>query len=106
MVAVAEQMKSLAGQRRHGERAMARCPHCESPARIRTSEEVTILHRDIIFICNNSECGHSWKAQMSFVHSIAVPSNPRPGLDLPVSPLRRRQGEHMGSDPPAMADTG
>ena len=88
------------------ERAMARCPHCVSAGKIRTSEEVTILHREIIFICSNTDCGHSWKAQMSFVHSIAVPTKQRPGLNLAVSPLGRRHGDNVGSDPPTLSATG
>lgn len=83
---------------------MARCPHCESPATIRSSEEVTILHRDLWLICTNADCGHSWKAQLSFVHSISLPANPRPGLDLPVSQSKRRHGDNVGADPPAMTD--
>ena len=89
---------------RYRNAAIARCPHCESPGTIRSSEEVTILHRDLWLICTNADCGHSWKAQLSFVHSISLPANPRPGLDLPVGQNKRRHDETPGTDPPHMTD--
>ncbi len=82
-------------------RAMADCPHCDEPGIIRSSEMVTPLHRDFYFTCSNPRCGHSWKAQMSFVHTISQPSQPRDGLNLPISPAR---SAHNG-DPPRMPKT-
>ena len=79
--------------------SIARCPHCESPAFIRTSEEVTILHRDLWLYCTNPECGHSWKASLSFVHTVSLPSRPKAGLDLPISEPRYRERRRNG-DPP------
>lgn len=79
--------------------SIARCPHCESPGFIRTSEEVTILHRDLWLQCSNVQCGHSWKASLAFVHTISMPVNPKEGLDLPVSPPRYRERRRNG-DPP------
>ena len=88
--------------RRLGKRALAHCPHCHAPAKIRTSEAVDIFHRDIWFLCSNTDCGHSWKAQLAFVHSIALPARPRPGLQLPLSP--QRHPAERGPDPPAPAN--
>ena len=57
--------------------ALAHCPYCEGPARVRNSIPVTMTHRDMYFYCRNPKCGHTWKAQLSFVYSIrASPSSP------------------------------
>ena len=90
-------------------RAMARCPHCEAPARIRTSVEQTILYREFWMICTNVDCGHSWKAALSFVHTISRASRERPGLHLPLTPTAKPRVD--GTDtPPTIAtpanDTG
>lgn len=75
-------------------RAFARCPYCQSPGRIRNSEAVSILHRDVYFDCINLSCGHRWKAQLSFVHSITLPDGVAPELPVtPQRPRRRRDGE-------------
>ncbi|MES2905036.1 MAG: ogr/Delta-like zinc finger family protein [Pseudomonadota bacterium] len=89
-------------------RAMADCPHCGEPGIIRSSELVTALHRDFYFTCSDPKCGHGWKAQLSFVHTISMPSQPREGLQLPISPARSRKGDdrpaHNG-DPPMIPRT-
>ena len=93
--------KFAAGNKLSRSGTTARCPHCESPGIVRTSTEMTILCRDVYFICSNVECGHSWKAQLSFVHTIGRPANPRPDLHLPVSPEPARRHHKQGADPPA-----
>lgn len=89
-------------------RAMAECPHCDEPGIIRSSEMVTPLIRDFYFACSNPKCGHSWKAQMSFVHTISQPTQPREGLELKMSPARSRKNKettaHNG-DPPVISTT-
>lgn len=72
-------------------RAPARCPYCEAPGKIRTSEEVTLMVRDIYIDCTDPECGHRWKAKLEFEHSIAVPASagqPREGI--PIMPRLRK----------------
>ncbi|PKQ00189.1 MAG: transcriptional regulator [Alphaproteobacteria bacterium HGW-Alphaproteobacteria-13] len=78
--------------------AAARCPYCKSPGRIRNSEEVSLLHRDVYIDCANDACGHRWKAQLSFVHSISTPSGVP--IDLPVTPHRNRRSPRDGEPPP------
>ncbi len=77
----------------------ARCPYCKAPGRIRSSQEVSLLHRDIWFYCTDDSCGHVWKAQLSFVHSIATPSGVP--IELPVQPTRYRRDRRAGEPPPA-----
>lgn len=74
--------------------AMADCAHCGEPGIVRSSETVTPLHRDFYFTCSNPKCGHSWKAQLSFVHTIALPAQQKEGLQLPVmKPRSTRNGD-------------
>lgn len=80
--------------------APARCPYCKGPAIIRNSEEVTILHRDIYLDCKNNQCGHRWKASLSFVHSISTPASLGTDITLPVTPDRYRRSNRNGDPPP------
>lgn len=102
---------------------MMTCPHCDSHATSRTSKTVTDLYRELYYICTNVECGHTWKASLSFLHTISASACPKPGLELrrapvPVpandrhpatSPVTLRQGanddgvEPMGGAPEPMS---
>lgn len=76
-----------------------RCPYCREPGRVRTSEEVTPLHRDVWFNCRNAKCGHTWKASLSFDHSISTPSS-GVTITLPVTQARYRRRDRDGEPPP------
>lgn len=67
-------------------RGMIQCPHCNADAIIRTSEQQTPLHKDIYLICSNADCGHTWKAQISAVHSLSPSAIPNPEINLPPAP--------------------
>jgi Ogr/Delta-like zinc finger len=62
------------------------CPYCNSSSTIRHSEQVTETVRNIYAACRNLDCGHTWKAQLSFVHTISPSAVPRPDLHLPKCP--------------------
>lgn len=62
------------------------CPHCGAGAFVRSSEQVTAMVRDVYLQCANHDCGFSWKAQLSFVHSLSPSAMARPGLNLPGPP--------------------
>lgn len=81
-------------------RASMRCPHCRHRGTVRSSVEVTELHRDLWYQCSNIACGHTWRAQLSFVHTISQPANPRPGLSLPVGDQKHRKPDRRNGDPP------
>ncbi len=80
--------------------ALAHCPYCEGPARVRNSIPVTMTHRYMYFYCRNPKCGHTWKAQLSFVYSISTP--PGTELSLPVQPDRYRRRSRDGEPPPGL----
>lgn len=71
--------------------APARCPYCKGKGRIRNSEELSLLVRDVYIDCTNHKCGHRWKAKLEFEHSIAVPANePRPRDGIPTMPSLKK----------------
>lgn len=80
--------------------SLALCPYCKGPARVRNSIPVTVTHRDMYFYCQDESCGHTWKAQLSFVYSISTPSLPANELTLPTQPERYRRRSRDGEPPP------
>lgn len=67
------------------QRGIMKCPVCRARSIIRDSEEVTVLVRDLYFICTNVDCGHTWKAQLGFVYTLS-PSAIDNDLQLPAAP--------------------
>ncbi|SOE50894.1 ogr/Delta-like zinc finger family protein [Orrella dioscoreae] len=63
------------------------CPHCDTWATVRTSEAVSATMRIAYFQCKNIACGHTWKAHIEVVATISPSAIPRPGINLPLSPL-------------------
>lgn len=62
-----------------------RCPHCKMPGHRRTSEEVSITLRSMLFACSNPHCGHTWRASLSYDYGISPSCVPDPemvGLEL------------------------
>lgn len=80
--------------------ALAHCPHCDAPAIIRSSRKHDHLISQLWMLCTNLDCGHSWLCQLSFVHTLALPITPKPGLDLRLGPYVQR-ALNSASDPPA-----
>lgn len=77
-----------------------RCPYCKGRGAVRNSSDVTDLVRDLWFACKNPDCGHTWKAALSFVHSISTPASLGTDITLPVTPDRYRRRTRDGEPPP------
>ena len=67
------------------------CPHCESPATIRRSQQVTNLTREYAFACTNFECGHTFSATMEITRTLSPSATPNPTVRLPLSTHVRRE---------------
>jgi len=80
------------------------CPKCEAPAFIRRSERQTEKVKHLTCHCTNSACGHIFKMELVFVHTLVPGNIDRPDLDLPVCP--RDQLHHVMPPPRASADDG
>jgi len=85
------------------------CPRCEAPAFIRRSQRVSEQVTQMECHCSNTACGHTYRADVVFVHSICEGNFPRPDLNLPVCPRDqithvRPPGEHADEDAPTFFD--
>lgn len=77
-------------------RATIICPHCNAPALIRTSEQVSRTVKHLLMICLNEDCGHTWKQETSPIYTLSPSAIPHPDVDIPMAPddiLRRRYPE-------------
>lgn len=99
MVEAPLQFRLRPGGNPEGKGCFLICPKCEVHAFIRRSERVTPTVTQMHCHCTNSACGHTWRADIVFVHSLAPGNIDRPDLDLPICP--RDQVEHVV--PPARA---
>lgn len=72
-----------------GKRHDLNCPHCGAHASRRSSRKVTETFREIFFICSNVQCGHSFKATLSYDYGLSPSANPAPGVNLPMRPVER-----------------
>lgn len=68
------------------DRAFIICPKCEAPCFIRKSIRLTETVKHLVAHCTNSGCGHIFKSEVSFIHSLVEGNIDRPDLNLPVCP--------------------
>ena len=80
------QFRLQPGGRKSGAGCFVNCPKCEQPAFIRRSERVTPMVTQMVCHCTNSGCGHTYRADIVFVHSLVEGNVERPDLALPVCP--------------------
>ena len=64
------------------------CPHCEKPARVRSSRQVTRTYRQLHLECTNRECGHVFGGGLSVTHTIVPSAVPDPEIHLHMAPRR------------------
>ena len=60
------------------------CPKCNAPSFIRDSEYLSERVTQMICHCTDSACGHTYRADIVFVHTLVPGNIDRPDLDLPV----------------------
>lgn len=84
--------------------AFITCPKCEAPCFIRRSERITATVKHLHAHCTNTGCGHTFMAEVAFVHSFNPGLVDRPDLDLPVCP--RDQVPHVLPPDAAAQDEG
>jgi Ogr/Delta-like zinc finger. len=81
------------GAQVNADRAFLLCPKCDAPCFIRRSERITPKVKHLTAHCTNTGCGHTFLAEVTFVHSFSPGLIDRPDLDLPVCP--RDQVPHV-----------
>lgn len=87
------QFRLRPGGKRSGAGCFMVCPKCDAPATIRTSDRPSVTVTQLIAMCSNPGCGHSYRADIVFVHTLVEGNIDRPDLALPVCP--REQVPHV-----------
>ncbi|MBR8055646.1 ogr/Delta-like zinc finger family protein [Burkholderia vietnamiensis] len=72
-------------------RITLRCPHCRARTIARTSRELSETMREIVFVCTDYDCGHTFVSQLEAVRTLSPSAKPNPGIGLPISPHVRER---------------
>ena len=81
-----------------------RCPHCKTPAQIRSSGEQAPTLCLIYFSCPNPVCGHTWRASLVYDFGLSPSAIPDPALDLKMNPIKRAEALRAMADAAARND--
>lgn len=77
-------------------RITIRCPHCNSRAIARSSRELSATMREIVFMCIDPECGHTYAANLEVVRTLSPSAKPKKEVRLPISAhVRQRVMEQL-----------
>lgn len=76
-------------------RMMFRCPHCKARCYVRTSVELSDLTRELMFLCTDVECAHSFVVRAEAVKTLSPSGKPDPSIYLPMAEnVRKRVAAH------------
>lgn len=81
---------------------MFACPHCKARCYVRTSVKQTDLTREMIFLCTDVQCAHSFVVHAEAVRTLSPSGKPDPHVYLPLAEgVRDRLLKHptVGHDP-------
>lgn len=67
-------------------RVTIKCPHCDSRAIARSSRALSITLREIVYMCIDPECGHTYVANLEIVRTLSPSATPNLAVKLPLSP--------------------
>jgi predicted RNA-binding Zn-ribbon protein involved in translation (DUF1610 family) len=84
------------------------CPHCGSRAIVRSSEQETLLSRELRLRCDNDACGHQFVAQLLILRTIVPSMSPNTEIRLPFGNpnLRGARKRPANDDVPIPANDG
>lgn len=79
------------------------CPHCKGKTKTRTSRGLSPTLRELIYQCDDPECGYSFVVQAEAVRTLSPSGKPDPSINLPQSlqalaNARARTKEHQCAD--------
>ena len=72
-------------------RVRINCPHCQAPAKARTSKSLSPIYREITYQCTNVHCGHTYVAGLEIVRTLSPSAIPNAAIDIPLSPHMQRE---------------
>jgi hypothetical protein len=90
------------GRKSKKDGAFITCPKCDEPCFIRRSIRITETVKHLVSHCTNTGCGHTFLAELAFVHSFNPGLIERPDLNLTVCP--RDKVPHTMARSPADQD--
>ncbi len=61
------------------------CPHCQTSCTGRHSAQLTRLTKEVKCICQNPDCGHTFKIFIEAVLTLSPSAMPHPEINLPHS---------------------
>jgi hypothetical protein len=57
---------------------------------------MSLTFREVTFMCNNPECGHTYVVNMEFARTLSPSATPDLSLNLPFSPrVRERLAQQL-----------
>lgn len=59
------------------------CPHCLTRSIAYDSVEIDRLTREIRYVCQNADCGHTFVAQLGIFRTVRPSMIPNPAIRLP-----------------------
>lgn len=66
------------------------CPHCQTRSIAYDSVEIDPLTREIRFVCQNADCGHTFVAQLAIFRTVRPSLIPNPAVILPFGQWRSK----------------
>ena len=74
------------------------CPHCGARATIRRTVPISELTRELVFACDNHDCGCQWISTLSIDRLLVQSAMPKSGVAIPMSPRARSCNDaHVGA---------
>ncbi|PRC90992.1 ogr/Delta-like zinc finger family protein [Solimicrobium silvestre] len=61
------------------------CPHCESRVLARKSRTLSPLFKEITYMCQNPDCGHTFVAGLEVLRTLSLSALPKTNLRIPIS---------------------
>ena len=61
------------------------CPHCQCRVRAAKSRTMSTLMKEITYMCQNPECGHSFVASLEVLRTLSMSAIPNPEVRIHLS---------------------
>lgn len=66
------------------------CPHCEYTVRAVKSRTMSAMFKEITYMCQNPECGHSFVAGLEVLRTLSLSAMPKADIRIPMSQHARK----------------
>ena len=61
------------------------CPHCEGSVLARKSRTLSPLFKEITYMCQKPECGHTFVAGLEILRTLSLSAQPKSDVRIPLS---------------------